>query len=200
MTHRIAISMRVVQFDHGELRDALAQDWGRFLHAVLPDCFWVPVPNIGEAAVAMAHELGLTGLILTGGDDWGVHPQRDHTEECLFHWATKHTLPILGVCRGMQTLVRLFGGTLVPIAQHVATRHAVRFISGQQVTVNSFHASGIAHLNPDTPLQALAICEDGSIEAVHHLSLPIRGVLWHPEREQSPAEHDKLLLQQLFGR
>jgi len=208
MNLSIAISMRIVQSEYGELRDALAQDWSVFLQKILPNCTFVPIPNIGKSSLNMVNELGLNGLILTGGESWGEYPQRDNTEENLFHWAKENSFPILGICRGMQIISQFFGASLIPIAGHVATRHNVtfsdfsnseNFLSGQNIMVNSFHNYGITNLSPDNDLKTLAIGEDNSIEAINHATLPILGLMWHPEREKSPAKHDKELIQQLFG-
>lgn len=235
MKRRIAITMRVVESNHGELRDAIAQDWAIFLNAVLPDALYIPIPNIEKKSIAMVQELGVNALILTGGENWGLFPKRDTTEEGLFHWAKEQAFPILGVCRGMQLMLQFSGKSLIPVQGHIATKHLIQFTSdklinsgqiissgqaissGKKVMVNSFHSYGISDSNYASnvnandctngtndindctnTLQTLAVCEDGTIEAIHHTSLPILGVLWHPEREKVPTEHDKLLIQELF--
>ena len=36
--------------------------------------------------------------------------------------------------------------------------------------------------------------EDGIIEGYHHESLPIIGIMWHPEREETVTEFDRKLI------
>lgn len=82
---RIGVTMREVH-PHGydEPRDALARNWGNFLGFVLPEVPWLPIPNLGgERAVAFCDQWRLNGLILTGGEDIGVSPMRDETEQAL---------------------------------------------------------------------------------------------------------------------
>ena len=198
MPRRIAVSMRMAVSGHGERRDALAQNWAKFLGEVLPQCLWVPIPNIRDDAVALVTKLGLDGLLLTGGEDWGAYPERDRTEAALFAWATDNEYPVGGVCRGMQVINLLLGGKLTPVQGHVAVRHAVRFSNGTSAEVNSFHSNGILPAGLASGLVRVATCENEEIEAFSHSQQPILGVMWHPEREQSATEHDRLMFQNFF--
>lgn len=195
MAKRLALTMRMMQTDYGEVRDALAQDWGRFMQAALPGVVWFPIPNLGPATVELAQGLGVDGLILTGGDDWGVFPERDATEKALFAWADGR-IPVLGVCRGAQVINRLRGGTLTPVSNHVAVRHEVR-LGSNILQVNSFHVYGIAEADLGTGLASLALASDGSVEAFTGDD-KLTGLLWHPEREAQPTPHDIRMVRQLF--
>jgi gamma-glutamyl-gamma-aminobutyrate hydrolase PuuD len=42
-------------------------------------------------------------------------------------------------------------------------------------------------------LRPFAIAEDQTMEGVYHPELPIAGVMWHPERWDSPTQLDKIL-------
>ena len=211
--------MRVVVSAQGETRDALARDWPVLLERLgrrdgyLPD--WVMLPNIGRDVVGLACRLGLRGLLLTGGDDFGLTPDRDETEAALLDWARDENLPVLGICRGAQWLARQAGMELVPLSRerHVAARHAVvwqtpdvcssfwRGVLPREGTeiVNSWHCWGIGQALPST-LRAVAVCpDDGSVEAFCHVSLPWLGLVWHPERESAPRDHAAAVLRQLFS-
>lgn len=201
---RLAVSMRRMRVDFpgggSEERDALAADWGRFLQAALPDVPWLPLPNVGDAAVGLAQEWGVTGLILTGGDNVGIWPQRDATERALLCWARRERLPVLGVCRGAQ-LIYLFagGGALQPVAGHVNVRHRVCLSDGTLREVNSFHALGIPAEGFAPQCVPVALTKDGAwVEAYRHKEVPWLGLLWHPERERKAAAADLDLIRQLF--
>lgn len=205
MEYRIAVSMRMVEqlYPNGasELRDALAQDWGRFLKNVLPEICWFPIPNLEQDAIRMVESLHIHGVILTGGDDWGRFPRRDATEELLLKWAQAKAVPILGVCRGAQVINHFLGGNLsvLPLKSHIGGRHTVQHENGQSFQVNSYHHLGLYAPNLANSLHPLATAPDGSIEAFALSETGLwQGILWHPEREASPAPHDVILFQTLF--
>ncbi len=200
----LAVSQRMtVDASTGELRDALAQDWFHFLKKALPGVIAVPVPNAGEEAASWVELLGADGLLLTGGDDWGVFPLRDETERALWTWAQKHRHPVLGVCRGMQVVNFLAGGRL-PEARdekHVATRHEIEFTEGasSSLEVNSYHRGLLMDRDIAPVLKPEARSQDGAIEALRSEDGLVCGIMWHPEREAEPVLYDLELFKKLFG-
>jgi putative glutamine amidotransferase len=180
------------------------------------------VPALGDevvdAALATAHGLFLTGSPsnvapwryaddgATAASD--LDESRDRTAFALARAALRRRIPILAVCRGLQELNVVLGGTLHQevqtvagmrdhrepardsMAERYAPAHRVIFSSGgvlQRIagtttaTVNSLHGQGIDTLAPGAVIEAVA--EDGLIEA---FSLPQPGpwvlaVQWHPE-------------------
>jgi putative glutamine amidotransferase len=159
----------------------------------------------------------LCGLLLSGGPDldpdaYGARghamlgptePALDAFEVALARRADRLGIPILGICRGAQTLNIARGGTL---HQHLpdvtdGTVHHRQRISGERTShdvtiapgslladvvgarrlaVNSFHHQAIDRLGRG--LRAVAWAPDGTIEAVE---APARdfllGVQWHAE-------------------
>lgn len=113
-------------------------------------------------------------------------------------------LPIFGICRGLQTLNVVMGGTLIqhlffhPYSQHETD--LVHEVSGKiadkEITfkVNSFHHQAIGVLGTDVraPLRA----KDGTIEAIISERNKFAGVQYHPERcldDYSPMLFGKIL-------
>src|SRR4051794_31887091 len=155
--------------EFGERRYALDARWFAFLAAcgLTP----VPLPNVPELAIGTVESAGVRGIVLSGGDDIGQFPHRDETERALLTWAMAQDLPVLGVCRGMQLVVCALGGTLTPVAGHVATRHDVR-IGDEVRNVNSFHRLAPATVPPC--VEVTARC-GGVVEAVRHRDAEVVG-------------------------
>lgn len=214
MTRHIAVTMRVdVHAAYGERRDALDQRWMILLQSLglLP----VPVPNGLARLDDWVQALGISGLLLTGGNDVGLPggrtasaPERDGTEGRVLVLARQRRWPVLGVCRGLQMMNVHCGGGLSAVDGHVAVRHDVlgvpdalpRFFAHASTrAVNSYHGCSIAA--PDLAAELAPVYQDaqGWIEAVEHRQLPWAGIMWHPEREPALDAPDRHLLNQLFA-
>lgn len=173
----------------------------------------------------------LDGLLLSGGGDvaplyYGeepapglgqVDPQRDALEIALVRAALLRGLPLLGICRGMQVLNVVLGGTLTQDlgkagglqhwqqAPRSRPSHTVeimpgtcleRFLGEGFLAVNSFHHQAVAALAPG--LKNAAAAPDGVIEALESLDDRfLVGVQWHPESLRHPAS--ALLFQAFTG-
>jgi putative glutamine amidotransferase len=144
-------------------------------------------------------EPGLYGEIRRA-ETGGVDEDRDIWEIALLQQAFAAALPVLGICRGCQVINVACGGTLfqhlpdvtaqphlIPHPRH-ETVHTVRIEPGSRLSmlednpcigVNSIHHQAIDRVGTD--LEATAWSEDGIVEAVEHLTLPVLGVQWHPE-------------------
>jgi putative glutamine amidotransferase len=116
---------------------------------------------------------GLGGLVLTGGGDvdpslYGAEPNaltkhvvrdRDELEWELIAEAERKDLPILGICRGLQMLNVMRGGTLHQhVEGHKGAEHTVRpepgsriavFVGTEDYTVNSRHHQAVNRLVAD---------------------------------------------------
>ena len=194
----VAVTQRVsVVAERAERRDCLDQEWARFLST----CGLLPlaVPNIPDVALELCTEASVAGLVLTGGNDLaalgGDAPERDALEHELLQLAERRGLPVLGVCRGMQVIQDRFGIPLRRVEGHVASRQTI-CIEGRREEVNSYHCYGA--LECRAPLEAWAIADDGVIKAIRHSSLPITGIMWHPERCKPFAVADVRLFQRVF--
>ena len=189
------------------------------------------LPPILEAAEEMVQ--GIDGLLLTGGSDldpgyYGEEPlpelgetvpERDAFEMAVLRHALERSMPVFGICRGMQLLNVALGGTLyqdLPSQLHpdlIAHRqqmpkwqwtHEVEVDAGSEVAkimeatrlrVNSYHHQAIKDLPDD--LMAVAHASDGVIEVVESHDLSERwlvGVQWHAEamRDTKGPEHRNL--------
>ena len=163
-------------------------------------------------------------LLLPGGGDlepWrygqantashSLDPAQDALEWKLLEHFVSRKLPVLGVCRGMQTINVFFGGDLIqdwPGHSAVNGRdrlHAVtaapsvlRTLYGERCVVNSSHHQIVGGLGDG--LETVQWADDGAVEALRHRILPVWGVQWHPERllDGSCCQADGILLYRAF--
>ena len=193
----VAVSQRV-DLRRGERRDALDQNWTRFLGAagLRP----LLVPNDAPAARELVETLPLAGVVLTGGNDLAAYggdaPERDAAETALIDWALKAGRPLLGVCRGMQMLQHYHGIRLEPVLGHVTPRQDIT-VYGRRATANSYHTFGAKTSTPE--LEPWAQADDGILKALRHRSQPLLAIMWHPERFSPFRPEDIALFRQHFG-
>jgi putative glutamine amidotransferase len=172
----------------------------------------------------------LSALIIAGGGDidprayggrhhetvYAVCEERDLFEFALTRAAVAEPrLPVLCICRGMQVLNVICGGTLhVHLPDHYGERvshrlhprdtsvhsvridpdsHLARILDTTETQVRSWHHQAIDRLGDG--LRPVAWAEDGVIEAVEHVDHPwCIGVQWHPEMQL-----DDPVQQRVFG-
>ena len=168
--------------------------------------YGIAVQRAGGVPCFRALPESCDALILPGGGDlapWrygqintasrAQDPARDALEWKLLEHFVSGKKPILGVCRGMQSINVFFGGDLVQdwpnhsAADGADCFHAVctapsilRTLYGARCVVNSSHHQIVGRLG--SGLEALQWADDGAVEAIRHRDLPVWGVQWHPER------------------
>jgi len=174
---------------------------------------------------------GLSGVVLTGGSDVnparygqtvngseGVDEERDRLETELLTKALELDLPVFAICRGMQLLNVVHGGTLI---QHLATSdlhqkrcpgcESGRHPAAHRVTVtadtklaatigagvhevNSRHHQAADRLSGGLIVSAVA--EDGVVEGIERPDRRfVVGVQWHPEDRVFVSEADRRLFE-----
>ena len=174
----------------------------------------VLIPPVADKNVLVNTLEHLDGLLLSGGADinplWcgedpsprlrGINAHRDKAELMLTNLAYNRQIPILGICRGMQTLAVALDGHVVqdiptPTIKHsqdadrqelthsitIHKDSALYDIFGtQQIFVNSFHHQAVS--DTGHRFRVTATSPDGVIEAIEsNEHKPIMGVQWHPE-------------------
>ena len=203
---KIGISLRVMNAgNYSEKRDGLSQDWSKFFEKF--DSIPIFIPNNMENVKSYLENIGINGIILSGGDNIGKDPERDITEIKLIQFGIDNNIPILGVCRGMQMINHFFNGTIKINSsnEHVNNPHEIKILknifsknlNSKKITVNSFHNNIIDDENLGNDLNIFArTFFDDSIEGFFHSKFRILGIMWHPEREQN--ENNELILKHVF--
>ncbi|RZT07714.1 putative glutamine amidotransferase [Mycobacterium sp. BK558] len=169
----------------------------------------------------------MDGLVLSGGGDidpvlygetpdptvYGIRRDRDSFEAALYRQASALKLPILAICRGMQLINVLRGGSLLQQVpghwqENPASRplHSIDVAAGSAladaaagdavVEVNSYHHQAIGVLGQG--LAVTATCGD-VIEAVEDLDADIVAVQWHPEH-MTATSHQRTLFEHFVKR
>jgi putative glutamine amidotransferase len=149
----------------------------------------------------------IDGVILPGGADinplrygatvahaevYDVDDTQDAFDFAIADWALTAAVPLLAICRGLQVVNVVRGGTL---AQHLPTPHrhqltTVKPTDGSclsamcgtdAIRVSCFHHQAVATLGQGLVVAASA--DDGTVEALEMPSAPafFTSVQWHPE-------------------
>ena len=127
------------------------------------------------------------------GEAKGITDVRDDFEVRLFHAATERELPMLGICRGIQFLNFMYGGTAVldlaeagytenhrelhPVVLKKGTRAAEMF-RGRDLFKSNHHQ---AVKTPGKGFTVSATSPEGVIEAIEHENGRILCFQFHPE-------------------
>ena len=188
----------------------------------------VEVIRLGHQLSNLGDIAKCDGILITGGDD--VHPRfygskevhypnapdefvedRDEFEIKTFAKAQEGKLPVLGVCRGLQLINCILGGTLkqdlgelnkihrrttevdkihqVKVNNHTQLREIAKIDKGE---VNSSHHQSIDKLGRELIINSVAM--DGTIEGIERTDGPfLLAVQWHPERmldQNNPLSKD----------
>jgi len=182
---------------------------------------WLEPPAVLAAGDPKGMLATIDALLLAGGKDidpryYGesilpgagieIDAERDAAEMLITRAALAAEMPILGICRGIQTLNVAAGGSLhqdlavlgLDPAVHMQDKgrpswepaHPVAaerdsrlssLLNGSRSEVNSFHHQAVKDVAPGFVVTARA--PDGVIETIEHPDRPfVLGVQWHPER------------------
>jgi len=156
----------------------------------------------------------IDALLLSGGSDinplWcgeepvpglhGINQERDLPELLITRLAYNRQMPILGICRGIQTLAVALGGKVCQDIEATTVKHSQdadrsepthtvdieagslleTIFSQQTLYVNSFHHQAVSE--PGSLFRITARAKDGTVEAMESTEMKsIIGVQWHPE-------------------
>lgn len=203
---KIGISSRIINAkNYDEKRDAISHDWPQLLEKIESNIIFIP--NTLTNVENFLNDIGVNGLILSGGDNIGDDKERDDTEIKILNFAIKNKIPLLGVCRGMQVINKFFSGSIEKNndSSHVGNSHLISLVNDNIISslkknslkVNSFHNNIITNSNLGKNIEAFAITDnDKTVEGFFHTSLPIVGVMWHPERDFN--NENQLILKYIF--
>ena len=191
------------------------------------------LPSVTDADIIGRYAGICHGFILSGGGDinpllYGQNPrpgleefhtQLDRSQWLLTEEILKTGKPLLAICRGLQLLNVVLGGTLWqdmndvdhPVMLHsqnsprgdafhsvsIARDSLLYRLFGEKLEVNSFHHQCLRQIGKG--LQITATAADGIVEAVelpsHRFGV---GIQWHPEMMMNASSRMLALFQELI--
>ena len=138
------------------------------------------------------------GFIITGGTDIdpvhynetneglskSVSEKLDQIDKDVIEYAVKNKKPLLGICRGHQSINVFLGGSLHQDLneknvdhKNIGKNHFIQmkqhplFAWDKVINVNSYHHQSIKNLAPE--FEVIGVHEDSTIEMIVHRRLPI---------------------------
>lgn len=226
-----------ISANYGDNNSKLAENYYKSVVAVGGVPVIIPVTDDLTTIEAIVGKLD--GILLSGGGD--MHPRyykeepipengtpdelRDRYDVALIKSAVEYQLPVLGICRGMQVINTVFGGSLYqdinvqyadkkPMCHSQNEERSVTTQTASVVTdsllysivncntlpINSIHHQAVKRIADG--FRAVAFADDGICEAIESLYYPILGVQWHPEHlsgADAAGEHYDNPHRKIFG-
>ena len=175
----------------------------------------VIIPPVSDKASILSTLDRIDALLLSGGADYnplyageepcaklgGINAERDLPELLIAQLAFNRQMPILGICRGIQTLAMALGGHVKQDISDIQTikhsqdadrsqaTHSVsiaidstlyNIYKEETLFVNSFHHQAVD--DAGAHFRTVAKSADGMIEAIESIEFKsVIGVQWHPE-------------------
>tara|TARA_B100001758_G_C18414172_1_gene618128 strand:+ start:1435 stop:2022 length:588 start_codon:yes stop_codon:yes gene_type:complete len=192
---KIIVTQREDLFEN-EYRDSLDIRWIYFLEK----CNLIPIliPNNINLAKQYVDEEKYVGILLTGGgliSSLGGASPRDEIEKLLISKSLSNNIPLIGVCRGMQQIQSYFKIKLKKINGHVNSKFEINY-QNNKITINSFHNYGTEDTADN--LVVTSRSSDNIIKSISHKEHKIKGIMWHPERNDPFNNFDIKLFGEFF--
>jgi gamma-glutamyl-gamma-aminobutyrate hydrolase PuuD len=132
----IAVIQRVEFIEkRNEYCDALDQSWTDLLLSI--NLFPVFLPNNVSYVKKFIKIREINGLLISGGGSLtkynGSSSERDAIEKIMINFSITKNIPVLGVCRGMQSIQNHFGNDIQIIKNHVKKRHSLNVLDYTKV-------------------------------------------------------------------
>jgi putative glutamine amidotransferase len=204
----IGITQQLLEIKrYHEVRSNLDIRW----YSLLNSLNLLPLPLPLDIGISSYDNFNISGLIITGGGDLysqskdELSLRRDNYEKECIKYAIKNSIPVIGICRGMQLIAEYFDSTLKKVENHVGVRHGFKTKKNSRFShifdkinnVNSFHESSIDVIGSELEVVGFSP-NDNIVEAISHKKHSIIGQMWHPERENPFDENQSKVISSFF--
>ncbi len=149
------------------------------------------------------HPARYNGLLKDFSELQGFSNTRDDMDFTLADLFIKAGKPVLGIGRGAMVLNALLGGKIekhLPALPEKSTdtlSGGLEKLLGKEVTFQRVYSWGIESLAEN--LHEEAVSPEGIIDGFSHETLPVKGVVWHPERAFDEENKDLKLFEWLVS-
>ena len=151
----------------------------------------VLVKRNDEISVKDAQALGAAGVVISPGP---CTPKEAGISVELIRQLAG-TVPLLGICLGMQSIGQAFGGVVVHAKCIMHGKVSAIEHDGQglfagiksPVKATRYHSLALERSTLPECLQVTAETDDGEIMGIRHKTLDVEGVQFHPESVLTPA-------------
>ena len=162
----------------------------------------VIIPPVADSNVIINTLDGIDGLLLTGGGDYNplwageqpspllhsINAERDLPELLITRLAYNRQIPMLGICRGIQTLAMALDGEVAQDLSHLASLSSLLSIKHSQDADRS-ETTHTVNILPDTLLHKIYSLSSlhSSLFTLHSSLLPVNS--FHHQAVSNPGKH-----------
>lgn len=128
-----------------------------------------------------------SALILSGGEDFGLNKERDFLEEFILKKFIKEKKPILGICRGLQTICKYFGSKIIRSDTKLKKKYKIKIVESNHIhtlQAKCFFNNTINKIPSDFNLIAYNELSKKTPWIISKKNGLCEGWMIHPEREK----------------
>lgn len=177
------ITQRQIKNEYNEDCDCIEKNYIEFFNSI--NLSLLLVSNFQSVPKIKSNFVIFTG----GGNIYKEQKQRDFVEKILFEQSLQNNIPIIAICRGMQYINLLLGGSLSQSPHNFKEIRPLRSYyevktSIGTINVKNFHNDLIFISDLAKNLDIIAMDEkNNTVEAFYSKNKKILCFQWHPERE-----------------
>ena len=138
------------------------------------------------------------GIILSGGGDLSTNPllnsnididiDREKIEKILIADSIKHDIPLIGICRGYQSLVSNLNGknkikfekSNIPVLE----KYETYFENQKKLKITCYNNYEFSNVDLENTWNPFSRSKNGFYSSLVHKESRVIGCIWHPEREK----------------